>query len=344
MRGVACRLLTSVVPLLLMLEAPLATFAEDGSASAASAKTATVEVEQPSGRAVGESWSMATLLPTEPVYGDPAYLRLPGGTVVSPESFYSPALERQMAYEVILPPGYVAGDRAYPVLYLLHGYAGWSHSWIELGLHQTADFLWLEGGLRPFIVVLPEGGNSYYLNHAYDGERWADYIVEDLVPHVDATYRTLPASRFRAIGGLSMGGDGALQLGLNHPDVFGVVGAHSPTTRLTYDDAPGDLYGDEAYWEQHNPLWLIGHGASAERLAIWIDMGDEDDWIWSSRAVHEVLEEQGVAHEYREYAGGHTGEYWLAHSLDYLRFYAGAFPPDVSGTVATSAWEPAYDW
>lgn len=70
----------------------------------------------------------STLPPPEPVYSDPAYMVLPGGTTVSPERFFSPILQRSMPYEVILPPGYHTSDRAYSVVYLLHGYDGWSHS------------------------------------------------------------------------------------------------------------------------------------------------------------------------------------------------------------------------
>ena len=277
----------------------------------------------------------SSLPPPEPVYSDPTYMVLPGGTTVSPERFYSPTLQRSMPYEVILPPGYHASDRAYPVVYLLHGYDGWSHSWIELGLHQTADYLWSDGRLEPFIIVLPEGSNSYFLNHADNGPRWADYLVEDLVRQIDTDFRTLPSAPYRAIGGLSMGGDGALQLALNYPAVFSIVGAHSPTTRLTYDQAPGPFYGDQEYWQRHNPVWLIEQGfATSQR--IWIDIGQEDRWLPSARAIHTALLDAGLEHAYREYPGDHGGEYWIVNAVDYLQFYAQSFGPNTLAVARSS--------
>src|SRR5262249_13403413 len=81
------------------------------------------------------------------------------------------------------------------------------------------------------IVVMPDVGNSWYANWAASDEGqkndWEDFIVKDLIGHVDSTFRTVAAREGRAINGLSMGGYGALMLGLKHPDVFCSVGSHS---------------------------------------------------------------------------------------------------------------------
>src|SRR5262249_59166308 len=80
------------------------------------------------------------------------------------------------------------------------------------------------------IVVMPDVGNSWYVNWAKsDGDqknRWEDFIIKDLIGHVDATYRTIAKREGRAINGLSMGGYGGLMLGLQHPDLFCSVGPH----------------------------------------------------------------------------------------------------------------------
>jgi enterochelin esterase-like enzyme len=255
----------------------------------------------------------------------PKFIALPGGTTVSPERFYSQSLKNASLYEVILPPGYDRDSRRYPVLYLLHGAAGGANEWVEIGIHKAADGLWSAGAIEPFIIVLPEGGSSYWLNHADGGPRWGDYVVEDLVREIDSTYRTVADRDHRAIGGLSMGGDGALQLALNRPDVFGIAGGHSPTTRLTYDRRPGAFYGDETYWQHHNPLWLIQNKDTARLLKIWIDMGDDDVWLPSAEALHEALLDQDVEHQYAELPGSHEAEYWIGYQDQYLRFYAEAF-------------------
>ena len=254
-----------------------------------------------------------------------AFMSLPGGTTVIPEHFYSSLLDRNTWYEVVLPPGYAQGTQRYPVLYMLHGAMGGASEWLEVGLHKAADSLWSEGELPPFIVVLPDGGNSYWLNHANGGPDWGDHVAMEMVERIDANYRTLAGPQFRAVGGLSMGGDGALQLALHHPDVFGIVGAHSPTTRLEYEKRPGDFYGDFEYWLQNNPLWLIQNTDAAANLKIWIDMGRYDLWLPSSRALHEALLDRDVDHEYLELEGTHAAEYWEELQWDYLRFYGLAF-------------------
>jgi len=251
---------------------------------------------------------------------------LPGGTTVSPERFYSTTLGLGTWYEVVLPPGYAESKQRYPVLYLLHGAMGGAAEWLGVGIHQTADQLWTEGAVPPCIIVLPAGGNSYFLNHANGGPRWGDYIASDVVQQIDANYRTLPDPAHRAIGGLSMGGDGGLQLALHHPDVFGIVGAHSPTTRLSYDKLPGPFYGDVGYWLQNNPVWLIQNtDGAAKLLNIWIDMGQDDPWIPSARALHAALLERNVEHQYTELDGTHEAEYGEAYQGYYVEFYGSAF-------------------
>jgi S-formylglutathione hydrolase FrmB len=135
-----------------------------------------------------------------------------------------------------------------------------------------------------------------------------------------------------------MGGDGALQLALNNPGVFSIVGAHSPTTRLAYELAPGPFYGEEEYWQEHNPVWLIQNTDRATQLKIWIDMGTDDEWLATGQALHEALAAQGIEHSYQELAGGHTAEYWIGSSPAYLRFYTKAFADATS--VATAEQEP----
>lgn len=267
-----------------------------------------------------------TVEPTAESTAQPTFMALPGGTTVSPERFYSPILGQNTWYEVILPPGYEQSSRRYPVLYLLHGAMGGASEWVDIGIDTAADQLWSTGQIEPFIIVLPEGGMmNYWLNHANGGPRYGDYLVEDVIGEIDANYRTLADPLFRAIGGLSMGGDAALRFALTRPDVFSIAGAHSPTTRLRYEDRPGAFYGDVGYWQQNNPLWLIRTTDTARQLQIWIDIGEDDPWVFSARELHQALLDQAVDHAYAELPGTHEAEYWQANQSDYLRFYSAAF-------------------
>jgi enterochelin esterase-like enzyme len=247
----------------------------------------------------------------------------PAGGYLRDGEFYSRALSRTMPYGIYLPPGYDAGAQRYPVLYMLHGTGGHYSEWVAFGLTEAAEDLIATGQIPPLLIVLPQGDQSYWVDHAgADGERWADYVARDLVEHVDATYRTLPTAGRRAIGGLSMGGFGALSLALAHTDVFGVVGAHSPSLRGS-GDLPAFL-GDADAYKKVDPLELA---LSLDPLAaprLWLDVGEEDQWAERVNALHKLLRDRAIAHEYRATPGGHDPDYWRRHAAEYLRFYATA--------------------
>jgi enterochelin esterase family protein len=145
---------------------------------------------------------------------------------------------------VILPPGYAASGRRYPVIYALTGFLGSGLSLLNAipwqpNLQQRIDGLMADGRLPPAIFVLPDCftryGGSQYLNSTAIG-RYEDYLLDEIVPFVDAQYRTLAAPEGRGVFGKSSGGYGALMLGMRHPEVFGAVACHS-----------GDMYFEYCY-------------------------------------------------------------------------------------------------
>jgi len=245
----------------------------------------------------------------------------PSGSSLEEHTFVSPTLGEEMLYLVYLPPGYEETDRRYPSVYMLHGVAGGPGEWPEIGIPDAADRLIADGTIQPMVIVFPNADASYYVNGATSGLRWQDYLVGDVVAHVDTTYRTFPRSESRAVSGLSMGGDGALQLAMRFPDVFRVAAAHSPSSRLLFEHAAADVYGSEAYFRAHNPFWLAQEVNPEIGVKIWIDVGDEDPWRWNARAIHAALEARGLEHEFNLFPGLHDGDYWVAHVDDYLQFY-----------------------
>jgi S-formylglutathione hydrolase FrmB len=195
--------------------------------------------------------------------------------VVKTVEFESKSVGRKMKYNVVLPKGYDAGSERYPVLYLLHGYSGDYTNWSRLKAPETASGYDL-------IVVMPDAGNSWYVNWPAgdDGRKdaWEDAIAGDLVEHVDATYRTIARREGRAINGLSMGGYGALMLGLRRPDVFASAGSHSgavgfaksAATRMrdgaAGPDAAAKAKAARKLSEQPNPrIGIEGFSSQAER-------------------------------------------------------------------------------
>lgn len=144
---------------------------------------------------------------------------------------------------IYLPPAYAREpQRRFPVIFVLTGFTGrgrmllndnpWSPS-----LPDRMDALIGSGASPEAILVMPDCftrfGGSQYLNSSATG-RYADHLLEELVPHVDATFRTLPGRAHRGVAGKSSGGYGALVMGLLHADVFGAVACHSGDVLFDY--------------------------------------------------------------------------------------------------------------
>jgi enterochelin esterase family protein len=148
---------------------------------------------------------------------------------------------------VLVPAGYErAGDRRYPLILMLAGFTGSGRSFFNWQawtptVPERLDRLRAREAIGEVIVVFPDAftiyGGSQYLNSSATG-RYEDMLVRDLVPWIDARYRTLADGRHRAIVGKSSGGYGALVLGMRHPDVFSAVGCHSGDMYFEYCYAP----------------------------------------------------------------------------------------------------------
>ncbi len=153
---------------------------------------------------------------------------------------------------IILPSDYETSGKRYPVIYGLTGFTGSGPMMLNVSpwqpnLPQRIDRLMADGKLLPAIYVLPDCftrfGGSQYLNSLAIG-RYEDYVIADILPHIDRTYRTIAGPEGRGVFGKSSGGYGAIMLGMNHPDVFGAVACHS-----------GDMAFDLCY-RQDFPMFL----------------------------------------------------------------------------------------
>lgn len=258
------------------------------------------------------------------------------GMVLEDRVFQSEAMGEAMRYSIYLPPGYQTSERSYPVIYLLNGAGGDNNDWIRYGnIAHVADQLILRGEIFPFIIVMPDGGkNSMYVNWP-DGPNWEDYILET-VEYIDAHYRTIPerlGTPLRGIGGLSMGGYGALSLAFKHPDVFTAAASLSgalipgrPPEEMaaTFPEfaGPFGVPFDPELWDKSNPFNLI-ENIRGTKLQAYIVCGDDDDYglyIGAAR-LHEALVQALVPHEYRIYDGIHRWTFWSAHIAEVLRWF-----------------------
>jgi S-formylglutathione hydrolase len=147
---------------------------------------------------------------------------------------------------VYLPPEYGSSTQRYRVAYLLHGYTGTDRGWMTpsyVGLPEMMDRLIERHAIEPMIIVMPNCfnrfGGSMYTNSVLSGN-WEDFISRDLVGYIDAQYRTVANVNGRGIAGHSMGGYGALRIGMDHPEVFAAAYGMSPCCSLWDEEEDRD--------------------------------------------------------------------------------------------------------
>jgi putative tributyrin esterase len=230
--------------------------------------------------------------------------------------FHSKELDRDMHYMVVLPVGYNHSQQRYPVLYLLHGWAGDYTNWVKLT--KLVEY----SRRYPMIIVTPDAGNSWYVNSAtVPGDRFADYVVNDLTREIDTHWRTIASPGRRAIAGLSMGGYGSVLFGLKHPGLFAAVGSASgafdgpagvervmPNLRESTDHAFGPA--DSATRIDNNIHLLVPRADRSSLPYLFLECGSQDPLLASNRQFVEELSSKNVPYEYHEYPGTHTWEFW----------------------------------
>ena len=240
-------------------------------------------------------------------------------------NFESRLVGRQLPYKVVLPPGYdLFTERAtrYPVLYLLHGWGGNHASWLA----NTS--LTTYAAQHRLIVVTPEGANGWYTDSATAAEeKFETYLVAELIPDVESRFRTLKRRDGRGVAGNSMGGYGALKLGLKHPELFAFAastsGAFDAPAR-TDDPSIMRAFGPAASETRAaNDLARLARDFPPARKGLlpylYLDCGTRDPWLAANRALAEQLLERGFTHEFRQLPGEHIWPYWDKQLGDILR-------------------------
>ncbi len=243
------------------------------------------------------------------------------------DTFYvhSKVMAKDIPNIVIKPDGYEQNKTGYPVLYLLHGAGGNFSNWVNTvpEIKEYAD-------RYKMIIICPDGGvTSWYWDSPIDEKmQYETYISKELVPWVDAHYKTIPKKGKRAIAGLSMGGHGALYLAFKHQDIWGAAGSMSGGVDIRpfpnkWDMAKrlGAYAENKETWEKNtiiNMLYLL----DGENLAIIFDCGVDDFFYKANRRLHEEMLYRNIPHDYIERPGKHSWNYWR-NSIKYqiLFFY-----------------------
>ena len=240
-------------------------------------------------------------------------------------NYSSRSLKKASSFNVVFPDEPEI-PRPWSVFYLLHGLSDDHTIWMR----RTSIERYAAG--LPLVVVMPDGGRGWYTNaRSPAGFQYEDDLVKDVVGLVDRTFPVKAERGGRAIGGLSMGGYGAVKIGLKHPDKFASVNSHSGAVGIAHRGA-GDkntlgpelaaVFGDEPKGGAEDVYSLVERTDHGRLPAIRIDCGTEDFLIKDNRDFHKHLESLHVAHEYEEFPGAHDWAYWDRHVQQAVAFHA----------------------
>ena len=236
----------------------------------------------------------------------------------------SSTLQRTWNCKIQLPDGYDDTDTRYTTIYLLHGSGGDENDWDE-GL-DIVDSLIKAKAIPPFITVSPSSGTSWWV----DGrERFESAVINELIPRIDADYRTISSREGRVVAGFSMGGYGALRYALLYSHLFDAAILLSPAIYAELLPGGSSARSSGAFGDPFNPqLWEASNYPSLLRIyrekklpvSIYIACGD-DDWNHEEGFRFNVEQQSTLLYgelrknlaspaELRIMDGGHSWKVW----------------------------------
>lgn len=223
---------------------------------------------------------------------------------------------RNLRQTAVLPPGSKGQGR--PLLVFLHGRGNDEDTNLTdrmfAGLHALGD--------RAPVVVFPNGGGGSYWHDRGSGD-WGSYVLGEVIPEAHRRFGTDP--RRVAIGGISMGGFGALNLARRHPGRFCAVGAHSPALWRTGGETAPGAFDDAQDFARNDVVGAARSDPGAfGRQPLWLDAGTEDPFDAGDRAFVAAIRASGGRIEVHRSPGSHEGSYWSRNFPRYLRFYGRA--------------------
>jgi S-formylglutathione hydrolase FrmB len=237
--------------------------------------------------------------------------------------FFSNLLRKQVGMYVILPD---AGKPPFATFYLLHGLSD------DYTIWQRRTRIEAHVAGLPLIVVLPDGFRGFYTANE-QGPDYASYIGVEIPNFIERNFPARPARAARCIGGLSMGGYGALRVALGFADRF--ISATSHSGAMLAGQQPRRDVGEQAEFRRifgpspkgtdHDLLHLAGRAKRRRLLPrLRIDCGTDDFLLDDNRKFHAALRRLRIEHEYEEFAGGHNWDYWEVHVRQAIDFHAKA--------------------
>jgi enterochelin esterase-like enzyme len=241
-------------------------------------------------------------------WNHPPNEKIPG---VQHGSFQSPSMKIDVGFNIYLPPEYVAlSEKRFPVIYYLHGIKGHESSYLDYA--RLLNSAISSKAIQPTILVFANGGATSFFSDSPDGSIMGETVlVRELIPHIDANYRTIASSSGRALHGFSMGGSGALKLLLKYPELFGAIVSYdallSDAKRFRTEEKKlfTKMFGDEAGFAKNDPFALLEqNGVKLQKHAIQIVAADDErEVLQGNRSLHSALKRAGIPHDYKELPG-----------------------------------------
>lgn len=268
------------------------------------------------------------------------------GTVKEGLTIDSKILGKKVKYTIYLPFDYETSSRYYPVTYLLHGLGDNDMGWMQFGeANLIADECIANREIPPMILVMPDGGVSFYVNNFDNSVRYEDFFIQEFMPFIEKTYRIRAEKRYRGIAGLSMGGFGTLNFALKYPDKFAACVAFSAalfseesmmaTKENDWAWLMSSIYGPYKegaarltdHYRANNPFDVTkAKGKDAYKdLRIMIDCGDDDFLTDDNCRLHIHFNKLGINHEFRMRDGAHNWPYWRTGLPVGLKFIGESF-------------------
>jgi Predicted esterase len=253
----------------------------------------------------------------------------------------SKLLKMDRKYAIYLPPDYETSQRSYPVLYLLHGAGDDQTGWVQFGeVLNIADEAIKSGVATAMIIVMPDAntGKRGYVNDVKGEWLYEDFFFQEFMPFIEKTYRIKAEKKYRAIAGLSMGGEGTFIYALHHPELFSSACPLSAATGprnieelkdyKLWQGVEGITDADkESYFKRYNVLTLIENMPDNQKKAVrwYIDCGDDDFLFEGNSLVHIAMRKKEIPHEFRIRDGAHNWTYWRASLPNVLEFVSMGF-------------------
>lgn len=263
------------------------------------------------------------------------------GKVSDNLSVPSKLLKMDRKYAIYLPPGYETSQRSYPVLYLLHGAGDDQTGWVQFGeVLNIADEAINSNLATAMIIVMPDAntGKRGYVNDVKGEWLYEDFFFTEFMPFIEKTYRIKADKKYRAIAGLSMGGEGTFIYALHHPELFSSACPLSAATGPRNIDELKNYNlwtgvegitdaNKQAYFKKYSVLNLIENMPDAQKKAVrwYIDCGDDDFLYEGNSLVHIAMRKKEIPHEFRIRDGAHNWTYWRASLPKVMEFVGMAF-------------------